>query len=141
MQEGDIIEYVLDANGNIGGFKVLWKDIADKNKEPQKGEWVWNTGNWTVNKNGVGQLALDLQNSATYGGRVEFIQGGVIYVDTGRDDGRFRKVTGGGYSADTLYDIQTKEHKVVDTSEVREGDYIYWSVRAQAIICYSVIRR
>lgn len=141
LQEGDIIEYVLDANGNIGGFKVLWKDIADKDKEPQKGEWVWNTGNWTINKNGVGQLALDLQNSATYGGRVEFIQGGVIYVDTGRDDGRFRKVIGGGFSADTLYDVHTKEHKVIDTSEVREGDYIYWSVRSQAIICYSVIRR
>ena len=138
---GDIIEVEIDADGNIGAFKVLWKGTGDENSEPQKGEWVWDAKDWTVNENGVGQLGLSLQSSATFGGRVEYCCDGIVYVDTGRDDGRFRRVSGGGYSATTLYDVKTEEHKPVSISEIREGDYIYWTVRTQAVICTSIIRR
>lgn len=138
---GDMIEINLDTNNNINGFKVLWKGIGDKNLAPQKGEWNWNQSWETINANGVGQLPFDLQNSATYGGEVVYCNGGTIYVDTGRDDGRYRRVSGGGYSPDTLYDARTGQNITVSTGDVRTGDYIYWSVRSQAIICFGVIRR
>lgn len=141
LQAGDFIEISLDTNGNINGFKVLWKDIADKKKEPQKGEWLWDTGKWTINSNGCGQLPFELQNAATFGGRVVYCRDGIAFVDTGRDDGRYRKITNGTYSPNVLYDMQTKKSSVITIDEVREGDYIYWNTKAQAIMCFGVIRR
>ncbi len=140
LQAGDIIEVVLDGDNQISGFKVLWKGIADEDVEPQKGEWLWNTNNWTLNANGTGQLPLQL-NNATYGGRVEYCRGGIIFVDTGRDDGRYRRITEGSYSPTTLYDVKTEQHTVISPSEIREGDYVYWNTRSQAIVCLSAIRR
>ena len=141
LQAGDFIEISLDTNGNINGFKVLWKDIADKKKEPQKGEWLWDTGKWTINSNGCGQLPFEIKNAATFGGRVFNIRDGISFVDTGRDDGRYRKITNGTYSPNVLYDMQTKKSSVITIDEVREGDYIYWNTKAQAIMCFGVIRR
>lgn len=127
VQPGDLIQIHVDSLGRIDGFKFAWKGIADLDISPQYGEYNFNGSTAGFPDEGMVQ-------NGNLGGIVKYSHEGTLYIDTGRSDGRYRKLHSNYFSTTEgpyLYDTNDLTLKYVSTNSIRVGDYAYWNQYSQ----------